>query len=172
MRTPFAVQSWVPDEIDAYAEEGLRARVVARAMDWIGTPYRQWGNTLHHAVDCAMLLAEVYRDAGLIAPVDPRPYPPEWHLHRSDERYLAWLQPVSIETATPQAGDIALFQFGRCFSHAGIMINADELVHAYAPLGVCTVSRLTDSDIGLIAPGRARPRRFFDIFAPHREGTA
>ncbi len=168
MRTPFAPIVQIVAPVTPFDEAQQRANVVLHALDWIGTPYRQWGASRHHAIDCAMLLVEVYRDAGLIAHVDPRPYPPEWHVHRGEERYLAWLAPLAAEIETPQAGDIVLFQYGRCFSHAGIMISRDEMVHAYAPLGMCTVSRLSDPDIALIAPDRVRPRKGFDIWAKLR----
>ena len=38
-----------------------------------------------------MLLVRVFVDTGLCPPFDPRPYPVDWHLHRSEERYLGFI---------------------------------------------------------------------------------
>ena len=39
--------------------------------------------------------------------------------------------------AAPQAADVILFRYGRCFSHGGIVTRAEPLtiVHAFAPAG-------------------------------------
>ena len=71
--------------------EHARARVVAEARRWIGTPYQHLGDVHGVGVDCAMLLIRIFTDTGLIQPMDPRPYSHQWHLHRSEERYLGWL---------------------------------------------------------------------------------
>jgi hypothetical protein len=59
----------------------------------------------------------------------------DWHLHRSDERYLGFLLARAHAVAAPQPGDVILFKYGRCYSHGGIVTIADPLtiVHAFAP---------------------------------------
>jgi cell wall-associated NlpC family hydrolase len=79
-----------------------------------------------------MVMIEVYKACGLIpATVDPRPYTHDWHMHRSEENYLAGVMDLADRVEEPQPGDIALFKFGRCVSHGGIVIKWPVIVHAY-----------------------------------------
>lgn len=113
-----------------------RARVIAEAMRWLGTEYHHQGRILGVGVDCATLLCEVYEAAGVIPHVDPTPYPADWHLHRDGERYLGWLERYATLTEYPQPGDVAVWRFGRCFSHAAILCDNDTIVHSYIGQGV------------------------------------
>ena len=114
-----------------------RARVVAAAREWIGTPYHHMADIKQVGCDCAMLLVRVYCDLGLVAPFDPRPYTRDWHLHRGEERYLGLLLARAHVIAAPQAGDAILFRYGRCYSHGGVVTKAEPLtiLHAFAPAG-------------------------------------
>lgn len=107
-----------------------RAAVVAEALDWLGTPYHHQGQIKGAGVDCAFLLIRVYHAVGLIPDIDPRPYPPDWHLHRGEERYLGWVLQYARPVAQPQPGDIVLYQFGRCVSHGAIVLDWPHIVHA------------------------------------------
>ncbi len=75
-------------------------------------------------VDCLTLLAEVFTEAGITPRIDIPYYPQDWHLYRGQERYLEGLlrHTNSIE-GPPLPGDIALWKFGRCFSHGAIVIE-------------------------------------------------
>lgn len=114
-----------------------REDVVAEVRSWIGTPYHHCADVKGAGVDCAMLPWRVFRDLGLFDQPDPRPYPYNWHLHHDEERYLlsfeTWAFHVEREDA--QAGDIALFKFGRTVSHSGILTSPTTMVHAYYGLG-------------------------------------
>jgi hypothetical protein len=81
-----------------------------------------------------MIMVRIFTALELIpADIEPRPYAPDWHLHRSDEKYLGWVQQYAHQVDTPQPGDIALFKFGRCLSHGGIVdqITPDiTMIHA------------------------------------------
>ncbi len=119
-------------------ERHARARVVAAAREWIGTPYHHMADLKGVGCDCAMLLVRVYVDLGLVEPFDPRPYTRDWHLHRGEERYLTQLLARAHEVASPLPGDVVLFKYGRCFSHGGIVTCAKPLtiVHAFHPARV------------------------------------
>jgi cell wall-associated NlpC family hydrolase len=134
---------------------------VAEAVSWIGTPFHHQGRIKgkQGGVDCLMLLAEIYQRAGVVeARVEPPFYVPDWHLHRDAERYMEGLlfyaQPID---APPLPGDIALFRFGRTFSHGAIVTHWPRLVHAYWAIGVVRGD-------ATLAPLKGRPMRFFSPF--------
>lgn len=122
-----------------------RAAVIAEAMRWIGTPYRHEAMIFGVGVDCAMLAVACYRAAGVIDPAyDPRPYPVQWHLHHSEERYIEQVLQYADEVSTPQHGDLGIWQYGHTFSHGGILIEDDAVIHAFhgRPVGI---NRLDDA---------------------------
>lgn len=114
----------------ATSVEAARAAVVAEARTWLRTPYHHQGRVKGVGVDCAMILCDVYHKAGLIPFIDPRPYPPDWHLHRGEERYLGWVEQYAVRVERPEPGDIAVWRFGRCFAHGAIVEAWPYVIHA------------------------------------------
>jgi NlpC/P60 family putative phage cell wall peptidase len=140
--------------------EEQRARVLDQARGWLGTPYHHRGRVKGAGVDCLMLLAEVYEAAGIIEHVEPAPYPRDWMLHRTDELYLGGLEQYAHEVDAPGPGDVALFRFGLCYSHAAIVVDWPQVIHAFAKeRGVV----LGDATIGALAV-RDRKVRFFSVW--------
>lgn len=116
-----------------------RRAVVAEATTWIGTPYHHHARIKGVGVDCAQILCAVYEACGLVEHVDTGFYPTDWHLHRSEEIYARWLFKYCLllePHATVAPGDIALFKFGRCYSHGAIVVDDGLLVHSYLGRGV------------------------------------
>ena len=116
-----------------------RRAVVAEALTWIGTPYHHHARIKGVGTDCAQILCAVYEACGLVEHVETGFYPPDWHLHRGEEMYAAWLSRYCTrlpDTAAPQPGDVSLFKFGRCYSHGAIVVDGGLLVHAYIGRGV------------------------------------
>ena len=105
--------------------------VVTEVHSWLGTPYHHQGGIKGVGVDCAYLLIRVFHNCGLIPDIDPRPYPMDWHLHRSEERYLSGVLDHAEKVDDPQPGDVALYQFGRCISHGAIVIDWPTIIHAH-----------------------------------------
>lgn len=152
-----------------------RAEFAREALSWIGTPFRDCADVKgpNGAVDCAMLLTRCAVDTGLVAPFDPRPYPPRWHLHRDEERFVDWVVERfgAREVSEPRFGDLAIWMFGRCFSHGGVIVSSAEVVHAYAANGMVIMTRRDEpllSRIGLGAASLARPVRYFDLWSVKR----
>ncbi len=65
-------------------------------------------------------------------------YSAQWHLHRRvqllrDTMAASGCQPVPLSDRQP--GQLLLFEFGRTWSHVGILVSCDPdyLVHAYLP---------------------------------------
>jgi cell wall-associated NlpC family hydrolase len=160
----------------ATEEEAVgRAAIVREALSWVGTPFVDCGDVKgpNGAVDCAMLLVRCYVDTGRLAPFDPRPYAPRHMLHSSEQRFLGWVEDRvgGKRVDQPRPGDVVIWQFGRCFSHGAILINSEEVVHAYAPARACLISRLDEHPLRF-APMRGRevprPVRFYDVWSTDR----
>lgn len=108
-----------------------RDAVVAEAHTWLRTPYRNLGAIKGVGVDCAMLLVRVYQAVGIVpADFDPRPYAPDWYLHRDEERFLAHVIPRAQRIERGERGDIALYRYGRSVSHGAILVDDEHLIHA------------------------------------------
>jgi cell wall-associated NlpC family hydrolase len=136
-----------------------RALVLAKAEAWLGTPYHHMGRVKGAGTDCLMMLAEIYHSAGVIPPLDIPFYPPDWHLHRHAERYLEGLMQYAREAKDgPREGDVAVFKFGRCFSHGAIVVSWPRLIHAWWDAGVIFGTAEQP-------PLSGRPVRFFDPFS-------
>lgn len=142
------------------SETEQRERVVAEARSWLGTPYRNCADIKRVGVDCGMLIVRVFVDTGLCAPFDPRPYTPDWHLHRSEERYLGFVFDRCSEVSEPQPGDVIVYKYGRCYSHGGIVTRSNPLTIVHALL---SAHRVVEEEVAhsdeLLDPKRA-PRIF------------
>lgn len=135
-----------------------RAAVVAEAWTWFGTPYHHNAEIKGVGVDCARILIAVFAGLGLAPRVDPGDYAPDWHLHQSEELYIRWLQEAGAKPVqTPGLGDIALFRFGRTYSHGAIVVGPDEFIHSYLRRGVI-FSRLSED------PLHGRPVQYWSVF--------
>ena len=146
-----------------------RAAVVRCAHTWLRTPYHHRGRVKGAGVDCAMLLAEIYAEAGLVPALAIPHYPPDWHLHRDAERYLGVLLDHAVEIAAPPLpGDIALWRFGRCFSHGAVVVDWPVVIHAYLGRG-CVLEDADKAEwLSRIGEGRdtqakPRPVKFFTL---------
>jgi NlpC/P60 family putative phage cell wall peptidase len=144
-------------------EQIERATVVAEARSWLGTPYHHSADVKRAGVDCGMLLVRVFVDTGLCAPFDPRPYAPDWMLHRDEERYLGFVFDRTKEIENPLPGDVMVFRYGRCYSHGGIVtsIHPLKIVHAYHPARAVVEDEIARSP-QLTAP--ARKPKFFSYW--------
>ncbi len=149
---------------------GGRARVVAEARRWIGTPYHPAADVLGAGVDCGMLIVRVFVDTGLVPPFDPRPYPPDWHLHRSEEKYLGFVldRAGEVPLGSAEPGDVIVFRYGRSHAHGGIVTSTDPLtlVHAFSPARAVVEEALA-RNAALSEAGR-HPR----VFNPWTPGTS
>lgn len=154
---------WLPPAGNAKAQQG-RETVVSEALTWLGTPYHHCADIKGVGVDCAMVLMRIYSSAGLVDFVDPRPYSPEWHLHRSEEMYIGWLERMGARRVqAPALGDVVLFRFGRCFSHGSVVVDEGQsiedtqVLHAYLGRGV-HLTRLREE------PLDGRERQFWSLW--------
>jgi cell wall-associated NlpC family hydrolase len=107
-----------------------RARILDIARTWLRTPWHHRARLRGAGVDCAQYLIGVYAEAGLVDEFDTGDYPPDWMQHRSEERFLAFVQQYADQVEAPLPGDLAVYLVGRCFSHGAIVIAWPEIIHA------------------------------------------
>ena len=169
------------------SEATERERFIAEAKTWLLTPFRDQGNVKgpNGCVDCAMLLVASAQAAGLLDPAyDPRPYPPQFHLHRGEELFLDQIDAIIAMRGrgrevhrAPIPGDVIVYRVGRCFSHGGIVIEAPrssseaiahkelQLLHAYYKTGHVAISGLNEVELATLPDGKPRPFKLFDLWA-------
>lgn len=138
--------------------ERAREAVLAEAATWLKTPYHHQGNVKGAGVDCAWLLIEVYVASGLIDRFDPGDYPMDWMMHRDEERYLFWVEKLGRRVEQPEPGDIAVWRFGRTFSHGAIVVEWPRIIHAYRRDGMVLYG---DASKGELA---TRELKFYSLF--------
>ena len=152
---------------ESAAEAKSRAAVVNEALSWVGTPFKNCSDIKGPAggVDCAMLMVRANVDTGRIKPFDPRPYPSAWMLHNREEKFLGWIRDTlgGIEVETARVGDNLIYRFGLCFSHGAILINSEEVVHAWVRSGFTHVARLDETELSLWSDGTPRPMKAFEV---------
>ncbi|WP_310626368.1 hypothetical protein [Limnohabitans sp.] len=113
-----------------------RLQICAEARSWLGTPYHHMARIKGVGVDCLQILIAVYSAVGLMDAFDTGYYPNDWMLHRDEERYLAGVLEHAHPVDTPSVGDMALYRFGRTYSHSAILVDGGLSVHSYMGLGV------------------------------------
>ncbi|WP_428421976.1 hypothetical protein [Methylibium sp.] len=142
-------------------EQAQRAAVATEVLSWLGTPYHHHARIKGVGSDCAQILCAVFEAVGRVGHIDLGNYPRDWHLHRSEELYEQLLEQHGArrlpEGVAPQVGDIATFKFGRTYSHGGIFVDGETLVHAYVNASV-TLTRLSE------APLAGRPAHFWTLW--------
>ena len=147
-------------------EAEQRARVVAEAHTWVGTPYRDMGEVKgpHGGTDCAKLLKLVYHNAGLIPPIEVGAYSPQWFLHQDAELYMGRVKEHAREIAETEAkpGDVVLYKIGRCFAHGAIIIDPGwpAIIHAHVGSRMVVRGRGLDGHLGK----PKRERKFFTLW--------
>ena len=143
------------------SETEQRARVVAEARSYLGTPYHHAASLKGVGIDCAFLLIETYFAAGLIKRFDPRPYTRDWFEHRGEEKFLGLVLERAHEVEKPGVGDVMVFRLGRLFAHGAIVTRAEPLriIHAFAQ-----ARRVVEDDVARNGHLAERPARFFSFW--------
>lgn len=134
-----------------------REAVVAETFTWLKTPYHHYAGIKGVGTDCAFILIKVYANVGMIDDFVPPVYPIDWALHRGEELYLGFVKRYAHKVDKPKPGDVALYRYGRCVSHAGIVISDDSIIHAHNPEGV-VISRIDEGDLS------GRLHGFYSLF--------
>jgi NlpC/P60 family putative phage cell wall peptidase len=145
-------------------EQAERATVVAEARSWVGCPYHHQARLKGVGIDCATLLAAVFENCGLVAPVDIPNYSPQWFMHQDAELYMERVLQHAKATDDPKPGDVALWKIGKCFAHGAIIVAPGwpAIIHAYKPAGLVLEAKGTDASLMThYKSGKPREVKFF-----------
>ena len=116
-----------------------RARIVAAARSWIGTPYHHQASLKGVGCDCLGLVRGLWRELVGPEPEPVPPYSPDWAeasgretLIEAGLRHFRPLAPGEIG-----AGDVAVFRWRPHWpaKHLAVATGAGTLVHAYDAAG-------------------------------------
>lgn len=134
-----------------------RETAVCTARRWIGTPYHHRARCLGAGCDCLMLIVESYVAAGLLpAEIEIPEYPQDIMFHSDDSRYVDTVLEYCDEVPQPQPGDLAMWRYGKTWSHGAVVSDWPRVIHAYAPF--CAVVEMSVTDDSRLAN---RAVRFF-----------
>ncbi len=119
----------------------IRARIIAEARAWIGTPYHHRASAKGQGADCLGLVRGVWRALHGSEPEPLGAYAPDWaeaaraeSLAGAARRHLN-----AVEPARMQPGDVLLFRFRAHLpaKHCAILTTPAHMVHAYDGVAVC-----------------------------------
>jgi len=111
--------------------DAWRTAVLDEARSWLGTRWAHNQRVRGGGVDCGQYIIACFIGAGLVAPFETGAYPADWMMHRSEERYLGWVEQYLDPVDAPQPGDVAAWRYGHCFSHGAIVVDWPVVLHAY-----------------------------------------
>jgi cell wall-associated NlpC family hydrolase len=148
------------------SEQEERENVIRIARQYLRTPYHTEGRRKGIGVDCLTLISCVFEDAGLVINPDIPHYSPMFMLHRDEEKYIEGLLGYTreIDEGKQQPGDIAIWKFGRCFSHAALIIDWPTVIHAHMTAGMVTLEDVSKAEWLLKIGKDPRPVRFFSYW--------
>jgi len=113
----------------------IGARIVAEALEWIGTPYRHQGRRKGIGCDCLGLVRGVWRAVYGADADEPGPYTADWAETASGDPLVeaARKHCAEREGLQPQAGDLLLFRLRprMAAKHCAIALDGDRFIHAY-----------------------------------------
>lgn len=111
-----------------------RARAVAIARTWIGTPYHHQASLRGVGCDCVGLIRGIYRELTGVEPDAVSPYTRDWAEATGEETLLAAARRhlVEIDRVEARPGDVLVFRYrsGNVAKHAGLLASGGTLIHA------------------------------------------
>lgn len=140
-----------------------RDAIITEAQTWLGTPWRHEAEIKGEGggVDCGHFLRAAYVGAGIVPSFPIDPYPRDWHLNQRGERFLAYVESWLDRTDDPLPGDVAVFRFGRCFSHGAIVVSWPTVIHSYLPARAVSYENAALGELAVQRNGNPRACRFY-----------
>ena len=147
--------------------DAWRRRVLDAAESWLLTPWAHNQSVKGAGVDCGRFLMAAYVEPGLAAESALGSYPADWMYHRSEERFLGWVERYLDRVEQPKPADVAVWKYGRCFSHGAIVVDWPRIIHAHAPEGRVSYGDASKGSLARtgIKGGGSAPRevRFYSL---------
>lgn len=128
-----------------FNDQDIFNRLASAALSWRDTPFRYRQRCKGRGVDCAFLIAECLREAGLCGPVDLKHYDWDWYACFKDNRVRdlilngvkralnpdLTLREMPPDTE-PERGDIVAFLIKPALTanHMALMLDGGQFVHA------------------------------------------
>lgn len=137
----------------------MRARVLAAARGFLGTPYRHQGSRRGVGCDCLGLVRGIWRELYGTEPERPGAYAADWAETGGGDPLMAAAGRhfVGLPVAEARPGDLVLFRWraGGAAKHCGVLDEPGDgggarLIHAYEGAAVVS-SPLTPGWAGRIA---------------------
>ena len=120
-----------------------RARIVAAARGWLGTPYHHQASERGVGADCLGLVRGVWRDLYGTNPEAPPAYTRDWAEAAGAETLLAAATRhlAAVDVAAAREGDVIVFRLraGLIAKHAAILTSAGSFIHAMEGGPACEV---------------------------------
>ena len=126
----------------------LNDDIIKEAKNWLGVKYEHRGIT-KQGCDCTGLLIGILKTFGYLAGYKIKRYPNDWNLHAKAGNYIMEeIEGIATKVDIPSIGDLVLFNFGRCISHLGILIENNMFIHTHSNSGICLMSKRVNSSWG------------------------
>jgi hypothetical protein len=146
-----------------------RQEVIREALTWMGTPFMHEARVKGVGCDCGRFLIAIYSSLGHMENYEPYRVPVAWHLHSEapgfdPEMYIRQIKRFAREIEGPPApGDIAMFWWGKAYSHSGIVIEwPNKMIHCFFIAGVQLVDAQIDPYLKRFLSNH--PPRFFTVW--------
>lgn len=124
--------------------DAWRARIVAAARGWQGTPYHHQASLRGVGCDCLGLVRGVWRELYGAEPEATPPYARHWAQHGHDETLALaadrHLTPLDVAAARP--GEVLLFRWRAHLpaAHCAILVAPERILHAHDGAAVSEVA--------------------------------
>jgi len=138
--------------------DGRNTELFTEIIDsWRGTPYKHLNHVKSRAVDCSLFIGYSLLEAGILTEIKHGHYSPGWWQWSHDQfllkmfrehfdKYMApglkYSEYLYTEDSCLIFGDILLFTLkDKCpvFTHAGIYIGNEEMIHSFPKRDVGTI---------------------------------
>jgi NlpC/P60 family putative phage cell wall peptidase len=120
-----------------------RARIVAAARDWIGTPYHHQASLKNVGTDCLGLLRGLWVEIYGSQAERPPAYSPDWAEARGTEELIAGAgrHLLAVAQSDARPGDVIVFRMkpNTPAKHVGLLASETTFIHAMEGVSVSEV---------------------------------
>ena len=112
---------------------------IEECRSWKGTKWMHGVAVKGYKVDCIHFLVEIAKAIGwLDKKYEIKPYPRDWALHCAESKLTTemskFCEPIDLKDI--MVGDILLYRFSKCNSHAAFYLGDNTAIHSHIQYGV------------------------------------